>query len=299
MKGTGRKNMINVMKYTFFLLIALATTFACEEATIQPFENTNGAYTVYGAINKDSTINYVRIKDAQSPLLATVEELENFSVTFENLETGISQQLDKEVVVFNNNPTFNFIIQDTLTSRTSYQLTIEGDDGEVATSIATTPGVTTLTMTPAITETCFDDILIEFDNVQSPEFIRFELGVRYNGRAVFAEIRSVAPLQKVEGTDKVATILTINNMLVDLFPPGEQSIVSIPPRFWNPTVSCGQLDEQNMIIRYTHFGPEWEVLENNTLPLDVLDSGDIENGLGFFGAIDTGELRFVTNGVFN
>ena len=30
---------------------------------------------------------------------------------------------------------------------------------------------------------------------------------------------------------------------------------------------------------------------------DVLDSGDIENGLGFFGAIDRGELRFRTNGV--
>lgn len=52
-----------------------------------------------------------------------------------------------------------------------------------------------------------------------------------------------------------------------------------------------------MIIKYTHFGPEWEVLKDNNLAFDVLDSGDIENGLGFFGAIDRGELRFRTNGV--
>lgn len=270
---------------------------ACEDATIQPFEESDGSFTVYGAMNTDSLINYVRIKDAQSPLLAPLEEIDTFDVTFENLATGDSKVLDKEVIDFNNTPTLNFIIEEALTPRTSYRITIEGDDGDIATSVATTPGVTTLTMTPAITETCEDQILIEFDNVQDPEFIRFELGVRYNGQGVFAEIRSVSPLQKVEGSNKVATILSIRNMLVDVFPPGDQSIVNIPPRFWNPTVNCSQLDEQNMVIRYTHFGPEWEVLEVRTLPFDVHDSGDIENGFGFFGALDTGELRFITNGV--
>lgn len=64
-------------------------------------------------------------------------------------------------------------------------------------------------------------------------------------------------------------------------------------------MNCSQLDERNMIIRYTHFGPEWQVLEEKTLPLDVLDSGDIQNGLGFFGALDRSEFRFTTNGVPN
>ncbi len=286
-------------KTLLFTLFAAAILIGCEETTIEPFENSDGAYTVYGAINIDSTRNYVRIKDAQSPLLATVSELENFSVNFENLETGESQVLDKEIVYFNNNPTFNFIIDDSLSPRTSYLLTIEGDDGQVATSVATTPGITTLTMSPAQTETCFDEILIEFDNVQDPEFIRFELGVRYQGSAFFGEIKSVAQLEKVAGTDKVAVILSLHNMLVDVFPPVAEATVNIPPRFWNPTVNCSQLDEGNMILRYTHFGPEWEVLENNTLPLDVLDSGDIQNGLGFFGALDRGEIRFTTNGVPN
>lgn len=286
-------------KTLFFTLFTAALLVGCEETTIEPFEQSNVAYTVYGALNTDSTTNYIRIKDAQSPLLANLDELEDFTVSFENLATGETKVLEKEIIFFNNNPTFNYIVEENLTPRTAYQLSIEGEDGEGATSVATTPGLTTLTMTPAITETCEDEILIEFDNVEDPEFIRFELGVRFNGTGIFAEIRSVAPLEKVAGTNKVATVLSIRNMLVDLFPPGEQSIVSIPPRFWNPTVNCSQLDERNMIIRYTHFGPEWQVLEEKTLPLDVLDSGDIQNGLGFFGALDRSEFRFTTNGVPN
>ena len=285
---------------TFVVTLILGVIFiGCEETTIDPFEKTNVAYTVYGALNTDSTTNYIRIKDAQSPLLADLDELEGFTVNFENLTTGESQVLEKEVVYFNNNATFNYIVEENLTHRTSYQITIEGEDGEIASSVATTPGLTTLRMTPELTETCEDEILIEFDNVQDPEFIRFELGVRYNGTGVFAEIRSVAPLEKVAGTNKVATVLSIRNMLVDLFPPGDQAIVSIPPRFWNPTVGCSQLDERNMVIRYTHFGPEWEVIEQNTLAIDVLDSGDIQNGIGFFGALDRSEFRFQTNGVPN
>ena len=112
----------------------------------------------------------------------------------------------------------------------------------------------------------------------------------------YAEIKTVAPLEKVPGTDKVQVSLSITNMLVDLFPP-EESRIGVPPRFWRPTIGCEDLDEKDMIIRYTHFGPEWKVLKDNNLAFDVLDSGDIENGLGFFGAIDRGELRFRTNGV--
>jgi hypothetical protein len=288
---------MNKFRIIVFTLIAGIVVVGCEDTTVEPFENSNGAYTVYGAINTDSTTNYVRIKDAQSPLLAPLEELETFSVSFENLDTGESQNLDKEIVFFNNYPTFNFIIEDSLTPRTPYRLTITGDDGEVATSVATTPGVTTLSMTPAVTETCFEPILIEFDNVQDPEFIRFELGARYQGSTFFGEIRSVDQLEKVNGTNKVAVILSITNMLVDVSPPVAESTVGLPPFLWTPTVSCGELDERNLIIRYTHFGPEWEVLEQNTLPLDVLDSGDIQNGLGFFGAVDRGELRFTSNGI--
>lgn len=287
------------IKLLSIVLLASVIIIGCEDTTIQPFENSNGAYSVYGAIHVDSTINYVRVKDAQSPLLADLNELENFVVSFENIETGDKQVLDKEVVYFNNSPTLNYIIEETLVPQTSYRLTIEGDDGQVASSVATTPGSTTLTMTPLVTESCFDDILIEFDNVQESEFIRFELGVRFDSKSFFAEVKSVAPLQRVEGTDKVATILSLNNMLVDIFPPIAETTVNLPPRFWNPTVSCGQLDEGNMIIRYTHFGSEWEIIEDKVLPLDILDSGDVQNGLGFFGAIDTGEYGFITNAVSN
>lgn len=277
----------------FFLLLFLAS---CTDTKISPFEISSGYFSVYGAMNTDSTLNHIRIKDVQTPLLSPVEEIETFSATLENLQTNEVKPLEKEILIFNENPTMNFIVDEVFQQRSSYKLTVTGNNGEISTSIATTPGNTTLTLTPEVTEECSEEILIEFDDVKDPEFIRFELGVRYERIMYYAEIKTVAPLEKVPGTDKVQVSLSITNMLVDLFPP-EESRIGVPPRFWRPTIGCEDLDEKDMIIRYTHFGPEWKVLKDNNLAFDVLDSGDIENGLGFFGAIDRGELRFRTNGV--
>ena len=277
----------------FFLLLFLAS---CTDTKISPFEISSGYFSVYGAMNTDSTLNYIRIKDVQTPLLSPVEEIETFSATLENLQTNEVKPLEKEILIFNENPTMNFIVDEVFQQRSSYKLTVTGTNGEISTSIATTPGNTTLTLTPEVTEECSEEILIEFDDVKDPEFIRFELGVRYERIMYYAEIKTVAPLEKIPGTDKVQVTLSINNMLVDLFPP-EESRIGVPPRFWRPTIGCEDLDEKDMIIKYTHFGPEWKVLKDNNLAFDVLDSGDIENGLGFFGAIDRGELRFRTNGV--
>lgn len=287
------------IKYFGVLLIAVAGFMACDEVFIEPFEAADADYSVYGAIELDSTTNYVRVKDIQSPLLANLEELRNFTVTFENMETGASKQLSDSIIYFNNNPTMNFIIEEDLEPRTAYKLTIEGSEGEVATTTATTPGVSTLSLTPEVTQDCLEDILIEFDNVQGDEFIRFELGVQYQGSFYFGEVKSVRQLQKVEGTDKVAVILNIKNMLVDVFPPVAEATVNVPPRRWNPTVNCNRLDNGVMRIRYTHFGPEFKVIEEKTLAFDVLESGDVDNGIGFFGAKNSKQIIFRTNGVPN
>lgn len=287
------------IQYVGVLLILFAGFSACDEVVIEPFEEVESAYSIYGAMELDSTLNYVRIKDTQSPLLADLDELRDFTVTFENLTAGTSRQISDTVIYYNNNPTLNFVIDEVLTPRTAYKLTVEGDEGDVSTTMATTPGVSTISLTPEVTETCLDDILIEFDNVADDEFIRFELGVQYDGSFYFGEVKSVHQLQKVEGTNKLAVVLTIRNMLVDVFPPVAEATVNVPPRFWNPTVNCSQLDNGLMRIRYTHFGPEWEVIRQNTLALDVLESGDVENGLGFFGAKNTKQILFNTNGVPN
>lgn len=288
--------MLTLMKliYTPFILIIFMVS--CTDTKINPFEVNSGYFSVYGAMNTDSTLNHIRIKDVQTPLLSPVEEIETFSATLENLQTNEIDLLDKEIIIFNENPTLNFIVDQVFEPRSSYKLTVTGTDGKISTSIATTPGNTSLTLTPEVTEDCSEEILIEFDDVKDLEFIRFELGVRYERTMYYAEIKTVAPLERVPGTDKVNVSLSVTNMLVDLFPP-EESRIGLPPRLWRPTIGCAGLDGQDMVIRYTHFGPEWKVLKDNNLAFDVLESGDIENGLGFFGAIDRGKLRFRTNGV--
>lgn len=287
------------MRNLLILIVGLVIFVGCEESTVQPFEDSIGEFTVYGAIHVDSTINFIRVKDVQSGLLSDTSSFDDMTVTFENLDTGVSQVLKDSIVFFNTNPTRNFVLEEALTPRTSYQLTVEGSDGSVSTSIATTPGQTTLTMTPEEPESCFDDILIEFDNVLDPEFVRFDLGVWRGESFIWGEIKSVRQLNRVDGTNKVATVLSIRNMLVDLFPPVAEATVNVPPEFWNPTTTCRQLANGNMKIRYIHFGPEWDVVRSARLDIDYFESGDVDNGFGLFGAIDTGEISFFTTGVPN
>ena len=87
----------------FFLLLFLAS---CTDTKISPFEISSRYFSVYGAMNTDSTLNHIRIKDVQTPLLSPVEEIETFSATLENLQTNEVKQLEEEILIFNENPTF-------------------------------------------------------------------------------------------------------------------------------------------------------------------------------------------------
>lgn len=285
----------------FYLIVTVAffTAIGCEDTTINPFDDTSQDYSIYGALDINADRNFIRIKDVTTPLLADSNLLEPFVVTFEDLASGAVTTLEDTLVMLRGNPTKNFILENQLEPRKQYRLHVEGAEGKFSTSTLTTPGVATHSYSPQVTQSCFEPITFEFSNVQAPEYVRLEVGVHYNGGTLWAEVRSVDQLKQIEGTDKTSVSLSVRNLLVDVFPPIAEGTVGVPPRFWTPTQTCNDLDDGVIQIRYIHYGPDWDSIRDVRRDIPILESGEVENGLGFLGAISTGEFTFITNGVFN
>ena len=165
-------------------------------------------------------------------------------------------------------------------------------------SVISTPGVSFADTTPDQSNGCVQEMRIFFANVHEPEFVLADVGVLHEGRMKWAPIGSVDQVDHVPGSDRMEVKLTVTNLLVDIFPPPPEATIGIPPRFWLPTVSCTELDQQTIFLRYIHFGKEWESFRDSEfLDFDFIDSGDVENGIGFVGAIRRGEFSF--NFAFN
>jgi hypothetical protein len=294
-----------------FLLLVFGLMTSCDDRTINPYEDEEGVFSIYGALDVDENRHVVRVRNLLEPFQPSSEFPINATVTFSNLQTGASTVLDDSIVQFSAGKVHNYILHEDLQSDTRYQLTVERSDGILAQTSITTPAETEVSYVPDKIYTCEEPIYFRFDNVKSPEIIRMDVGVLYQGQERWARIRIVGEYKYDPRLDMIILFMRPRNLLVEIFPP---DILNPYANLYNirPRVSCNQLDREFFMFRYYHFGPEWSVgqsieygpdksgdVEYNTitvpfrnpLPIDV-ESGDIVNGLGFLGAYRTGTFSF-------
>lgn len=272
-------------------LIIGYTISSCSDRTINPFEENQGVFSVYGALKVGESPNYIRVRDLLQPFNSDTTEDLGATVTFTDLSTGESTVLRDTSVVFSGNITYNYILEEDLKLDNQYRITVEGSDGRSVSSIATTPRQTIADHQPddefVFCETTLD---FTFDNVEPPEFVQMEIGVEYNGQYHWAPMEIVGDIEYDPVTEKMVVEMSPRNLLVEVFPPIIPDNPYFNPYLLFPTVGCDDLDSNIIQIRYTHFGPEWGTgrpQENS--PIDI-ESGLIENGLGFFGAYRTDTL---------
>lgn len=274
------------------LILAFFGTNSTCDRVINPFEDENGTYSVYGALNVEEDSHRIRVRNVTIPFLSdSLKGYEDIAVFF-NYPDGQTVQLEDTVINFNGNYTYNYLLDGTLEPDSEYSLRLEFDDQE-ATSIISTPGISNGDSTPDQSNGCAQTIRIFINNIKQPEFTLVDVGVEHDGKRKWASVGAVDEFDHIEGTDRMEVELTVTNLLVDIFPPPPEATIGIPPRFWRPTVECDELDLNTMYFRYIHFGKEWEIFRDTDFLDDVfIDSGDIENGIGFIGAIRTGEFSF-------
>lgn len=278
--------------YLFLILLLSISAVSCERV-IDPFEKSSGTYSVYGSLDVDEEQHRIRVRNVSVPFLAdSAIGYDDISVFFQYPDDSFVQ-LEDTIINFNGNYTYNYLIDGQLEPDTEYAVQLRFNETEEATSIISTPRVSFVDTTPDQSNGCDQELRIFFQNVDEPEFVIAEVGVRYDGSAHWAPIGTVAKIEQVPNSDRMEVQLSVTNLLVDIFPPAPEATIGIPPRFWRPTVSCTQLDEFTMYLRYIHFGKEWEEFrDSDFLDFQFVDSDDVENGIGFVGAIRRGETSF-------
>lgn len=292
--------MTKSIKFLAFLAILSATALltGCDERSISPLEESGGVYSVYGALSLDESTNYIRIRDLSIPFLSDSAKNLDAEVVFEDLQAGTSTMLDDTVVNFSGNYAHNFILDQELEPESTYRLTVNRSDGESVTSLATTPAITDVSMSVSDTPDpidCSVSITFTYANVKDIEDIRMEIGFSYQGGVHWSEIGKVDQLRHRDNADEMYLTLNTQQLMVEVFPPPAIDNPGINPLFLLPTVRCNQLDSGTVRIRYLHFGPEWDSINQERGPLNPLESLDIEGGLGFLGAYRTDSYTYEIN----
>lgn len=276
----------------FLILFLVVTLIGCGERTINPYEDDEGIFSIYGALDVGENPNVIRIRNLSEPLQTNSSFPLDATVTFKNLQTGSETVLNDSIVHFPAGRTHNFILNENLETDSQYQVTVERSDGAISQAIVTTPGLTEVSYTPLDIFYCEEPMQIQFDNVEPPEFIKMEVGVLYQGKEHWAPVDLVGEFEYDINQDMMVMDIRPRNLLVNIFTPPLPDIPNFNTYLLFPTVLCDELDRELFMFRYTHFGPDWdEVLVDEETPIDI-ETGFVENGLGFLGAYRRGSFSF-------
>lgn len=275
------------------LAISILLIFlGCNEKQINPMEDTRGIYSIYGALNMEHDLHYIRVKDLKIPLASDSSKNIDATVLFEDLESGIQKILQDTVVEFSGNYTHNYILNENLGVRNPYQITVTRSDGNSVSSIATTPGITSPAAIPSENVGCFQPMVIQFDNVLPSEQIRYEVGFEYNNDIRWLELSRICPLTRIQNENSVSINLIPLDLIGAVFPSPGVDRIACDSRL--ARIGCNDLDSEVVRFRYLHLGPEWQNVYP-LYPVDPEDIGDVNNGLGFFGAYRSDSFNFTVN----
>lgn len=237
------------------LMLAGAMIAACDNNELDPIDRDTGIYGMYGALDLNKQVNYIRVKDLNAEFTEAATETIDATVTFENLENGAVQTLDSETLKWEDINLHNFIVKGPIAPDTRYRVTAERSDGVKVAIETLTPTVPVPQANP-INEDCHTPITVAFEPTNGST-MGLKLGF-LRGDTLWRVEQIVQADQ--QNRNRISYTFVPQDEL-DLFPPGNQTIL------------CNELSESNVFIAYVHYSPGfYEKIEND--PFDILASTD-------------------------
>lgn len=128
------------MKLFYLIIIVLAGNFfsSCDN-NLKVLDEETGLYSIYGNLDLDEEINYIRVRDLNTPFSKEATELIDAEVMLENLETGGSELLQSERVEYQSMYLHNFVVNGEIQPDTEYRLSVTRSDGVVVSETLLTP----------------------------------------------------------------------------------------------------------------------------------------------------------------
>lgn len=263
-----------------FLAALLALVGNCD-ANLQPYADNAGLFSIYGYLTLSDEPHYIRVKNLNDLVLDDSTKPLNATVTLEDLETGDTEVLVDSIVEFDGLYTHNFRSEMDIEAERTYEVRVERSDGRIGRATATMPPLTATTLSPATEAPCHRRITVEFPNVDNPRFIQASVGLKYGDAIGWMNIE----LERLDEGGSRARF-TPASMVDEIVPENVTPFVDCDAEKY-----CNLLDDKNVRIAYTHFGPDWPADSTLARPLP----SEVANGLGVFGGLRRDTLVATTN----
>ncbi len=247
------------------LLLGLLVLLSGCENNFDPLNRERGNYSIHGALNVYADTNHVRVRDLNTPLTRDSTRELNVTVTLTDVDRGATETLQDSVVQYDNVYTHNFRALMDIRPETQYRVTVhpkQGTDSVQATT--TTPRIAEASAEPTGMD-CDTSIQVTLEPVQSPSDVDMAVGFQHRGNRE----QTAVGVGSGDAPDQASTSFTPLDILNTPAPCTEPD-PSIPPPTW-----CHELDVDELLVRYTHFGPQ-------STESTVSDSVNVPGGIGSF-----------------
>ncbi len=274
--------LLNKMNKNIALLLpafVLLLISGCDN-TIEPFEEDETNYSMYGYFKMSEDEHYIRVKDVNRPLLADSTRDIDVEVTFKNLTRDEETVLEGERVELEDLYVHNFPVEVDVNPLDEYELVAERSSGETSKASVDVPEWTDAIVTPE-DQSCTTEVEVKFPEAAKRQRIEARAGFEMNNQTYW-----ITQFANYDEDDNVTVTFVpqemINVMFIEDYQPGDD-LFSAPP------YECSDMDADYFLVEYFHYGSDWDDYGH---PIDPLESFDVENGLGFIGGFHKEEITF-------
>lgn len=257
-------------------MVAICGAFSGCDNSLDPLDEERGVYSIYGYLNIYEDINYIRVKNLNTSLQQDTTDQIDAEVTFENLDSGLTETLEDTIVEFEGIKTHNFKTTIDIKPETKYRVEVERSDGRTTSATATAPPIAKTDVNP-VGANCTTPVDISFEPVQNQLALKVDIGFDYNNTTYW--VRSNRFITDSE--DKITISVTPFRILEEVF--------AVPPApnnsYQEGEVFCHELNSDIFKVHYSHYGPD---LFTNT----ISDTLRIPGGTGRFGALYKDSFSF-------
>lgn len=223
------------MRYFVYLtLILVFTALSSCDNSMDPFNKEKGVYSIYGYLDLDKNVNYIRVKDLNKPLSRDSTDEIDATVTLENVTENKVETLQDTLFKYQDVYTHNFPTTMEINPGDKYQVTAERSDGELVTATATAPQIADANWGPTDSY-CQFPIEITFEPVEYKYDLELSIGFDYQDIRYWVN----PDVSQVEG-----------KLIVYRFTPN--SIIN------DFEIACHNLDDDKLFAKYTHYGPDFD-----------------------------------------
>lgn len=266
--------------WTAAALCLLAGGLAGCDNTLDPYAR-ESYFSIRGYLSLSDARQFIRVESLAEPVTADTTRTLDAEVVLENLTAGTREVLRDSVIVFDGvTVTHNFWTDTPVQGDATYRIHVTRSDGAVTRATTTTPTAAAPSVSPDSGGTCLNRYVVRFTGAR--RVLEADVGYRAGGQTHWIARRR--DLQTLPSGDPGLAFVPES----DLAPiVGVVDNVQTRPL----EVRCSRLDEGVIQIRYVYVSDNWTTsVTPGVETYDPTRSQDIENGIGFFGAMREGLL---------